>query len=87
MNVFGHFGLVTLASLTIASCSSAPRIDGSSEPAFQRSYATVVAALSSEDRLRLSLAELIVLSPKGCLTRKPPAGEPSFMGLLAARRT
>ncbi|MGY0613403.1 hypothetical protein [Luteimonas sp. A501] len=76
MNALGHFGFIALASLAIASCGSAPRIDGNSQAAFERSHAAVIAALSAEDRLRLSLAELIVLSPKGCLTTKSLAGQP-----------
>ena len=76
MNALRHFGLVTLTSLAIASCGSAPRIDGSSRVAFERSHAVVVAALSPEDRLRLSLAALIVLSSKGCLTTRPLADQP-----------
>ena len=78
MNALGHIGFIALASLAIASCGSAPRIDGSSEAAFERSHAAVVAALSPEERLKLSLAELIVLSPKGCLNTQPLA-EQSFL--------
>ena len=76
MNALGHFGLIALASMAIVSCGSAPRIDGSSQSAFERSHAAVIAALSPEDRLRLSLAELIVLSPKGCLTTKALPDQP-----------
>ena len=78
MNELGHFGLIALASLAFAACGSAPRIDGSSQAAFERSHAAVTAALSPEDRLRLSLAQLIVLSPKGCLTTKRLADQ-SFL--------
>jgi hypothetical protein len=76
MNALGHVGFIALASLSVASYESAPRIDGSSIAAFERSHAAVVAALSPEDQLRLSLAELIVLSPKGCLTAKQGIGQP-----------
>lgn len=79
MNALGHFGFIAVVSLAIASCASTPRIDGSSETAFERSHAAVVAALSPEDQLRLSLAELIVLSPRGCLTTKPHVDQP-FLG-------
>lgn len=76
MNSPGSFGFIALATMIVASCASAPRIDGSSEAAFERSHVAVVASLSSEDRMRLSLAELIVLSPKGCLATKPFPGQP-----------
>jgi len=76
MKARGHLGFIALASMSMASCGSAPRIDGSSQAAFERSHAAVVAALSPEDRLRLSLAQLIVLTPKGCLTTKPIADQP-----------
>lgn len=46
----------------------APRIDGSSDEAFDRSHARLVQSLVPEDRLRLTLAEGIVLAPLGCLT-------------------
>ena len=75
MKAFGSPGLIALVPL-IASCGSAPRIDGSSQAAFERSHAAVNASLSPEDRMRLTLAELIVLSPKGCLTTKPLPDQP-----------
>ena len=76
MKPLGSFGFFALASLAITSCTSLPKIDGSSQAAFERSHAAVIASLSQEDRMRLTLAELIVLSPKSCLTTKPLAGQP-----------
>ena len=78
MNALGYLGFVVLGSLTIASCNSVPKIDGSSHDSFERSHAAVIASLSPEDRLRLTLAELIILPPKGCLTTKPLPGQ-SFL--------
>ena len=85
MDAVVHFGLIALASLGIASCGSAPRIDGSSPAAFERSHAAVVAALSPEERLQLSLAELVVLSPKDCLTTKPLPDQPFFNEALGGQ--
>lgn len=76
VNLLGSLGIIALATMTVTSCGAAPRIDGSSQAAFEDSHAAVVASLSSEDRMRLSLAELIVLAPKGCLTTKPLPGQP-----------
>lgn len=84
MNALDSLRLIALAPLAIASCSSAPKIDGSSQIAFERSHAVLIAALSPEDRIRLALAELIVLSPKGCLTSKPIAEQP-FLNTLGGR--
>jgi hypothetical protein len=67
---------------TLASCSSANRIDGSSERAFVRSHATLMAELPPEDRMRLSLAELIVLAPKGCLVEADLSDRESLMKAL-----
>ena len=78
MNTLGYFVFVTLGSLTIASCNSVPKIDGRSHESFERSHAAVIASLSPEDRLRLTLAELIILPPKGCLKLKPAPGQ-SFL--------
>jgi hypothetical protein len=58
--------------------AAAPRIDGSSQASFECSYAAVVASLLPQDQMRLSLAQLILLSPKGCLTTRPFAGQ-AFM--------
>ena len=85
MNALGHFEFFALASLAVASCDSTPRIDGSSKAAFERSHAAVVAELSPEDQLRLSLAELIVLSPKGCLTTKPHVDQPFLSETLGGQ--
>jgi hypothetical protein len=76
MKSLGTLAIVALASLAVASCSSVPEIDGSSPSAFERSHSALVVSLSPEDQMRLSLAELIVLSPKGCLTHKPLPGRP-----------
>lgn len=60
------------ASLLCASaCSSVPRIDGRSDAAFDQSHARLVESLSPEDRLRLILAEGVLLAPRGCLTLEP----------------
>lgn len=75
MKIPVHIVFVALASLAVAGCTSAPRVDGSSKASFERSYAAVLASLSPQDQLRLSLAQLIVLSPKGCLTTKPVPGK------------
>ena len=85
MDTVRRFGFIALASLAIASCGSAPRIDGSSSAAFERSHAAVVAALSPEERLQFSLAELVVLSPKGCLTTQPLADQPFLNGTLGGQ--
>ena len=85
MNVFGSFGFIALVPLAIASCGSVPRIDGSSPAAFEHSHAAVVSSLSPEDRIRLSLAELIVLSPKGCLTTKGLPDQPFLSETLGGQ--
>ena len=50
-----------------------------------RSHAALVASLSPEDQMRLSLAELIVLSPKDCLTHKLAPGQPFIGNLLGGQ--
>ncbi|HEU4670857.1 MAG TPA: hypothetical protein VFR91_09110 [Dyella sp.] len=71
MKTIASLTFVGLSSLAIASCACAPRIDGSSAAAFERSHAAVIASLSPQDRLRLSMAEAAFLSCKGCLSTKP----------------
>ncbi|WP_371184322.1 hypothetical protein [Xanthomonas sacchari] len=85
MNKFASFWLIAMTAMAIASCSSTPRIDGRSRATFERSHATVVAALSPEDRMRFSLAELIVLSRQGCLTSKSPASKPLINEILGGQ--
>ena len=85
MKIIASLRFAALAPLAIASCGSAPRIDGSSHAAFERTHASVIASLSPEDRMRLSLAELIVQSPKGCLTTKPLPGQPSLNETLGGQ--
>jgi hypothetical protein len=71
MKTVASLTFVGLSSLAISSCASAPRIDGSSQAAFERTHAAVIASLSPEDRLRLSVAEAVFLSRKGCISTKP----------------
>src|SRR4249919_2850036 len=85
MNSTGSLRFIALASIGIASCSSTPRIDGSSLAAFERSHAAVVASLSPKDRVRFTLAELIILVPKGCLTTKPLSDQPFFNAILGGQ--
>jgi hypothetical protein len=70
MKTIASLTFVGLSSLAITSCGSAPRIDGSSQAAFERTHAAVIASLSPEDRLRLAQAEAVFLSNKGCITNK-----------------
>ena len=70
-----HFGKPTnwtmMASLSMllaaGGCASAPRIDGTSAQAFDSSYAKLLDSLTPEERLKLALAQLVVLAPTGCL--------------------
>jgi hypothetical protein len=71
MKTIASLIFVGMSSLAITSCASAARIDGSSQAAFERTHAAVVASLSPEDRLRLTLAEAVFLSHKGCISTKP----------------
>ena len=68
--------IALLLALGISACNSAPTIDGSSDAAFDRSHARLVESISPQDRIRLSLAELIILAPLGCLSRKPIPRQP-----------
>jgi len=85
MKLLDTFWLIALATLAMTSCSSSPKIDGSSKVAFERSHAALVASLSPEDQLRLSLAELIVLSTTGCLTTKPMPNQPFLNEMLGGQ--
>jgi hypothetical protein len=85
MKSLGAWVIAFLASLSVASCSSVPRIDGSSQAAFVRSHAVLVASLSPGDQMRLSLAEILMLSPKNCLTRKPIPGQPFLNKMLGGQ--
>ena len=78
-----HAGAQTIATASMltflfAACASVPKIDGSSEASFKRTHAALVASLSPADQLRLQLAELVLLSPKGCIGIKPVRGLPSL---------
>ena len=85
MKSLGALAIVALASLAVASCSSVPEIDGSSQSSFERSHSALVASLSPEDQMRLSLAELIVLSPKGCLAHRTLPGRPLLNDTLGGQ--
>ncbi len=85
MKLLGSLGLIALTAIVISGCNPTPKIDGSSEEAFERSHATLVASLSPEDRMRLTLAELVLLSPKGCLTTKPSLGQPFLNDTLGGQ--
>jgi hypothetical protein len=76
LSKFAQCSIAPLLLLGISACSSAPRIDGSSDAAFDRSHARLVDSISPQDRMRLSLAEAIVLTPLGCATLKPIPGQP-----------
>lgn len=71
MKTIASLSFAGLSSLAINSCATAPRIDGSSQAAFERTHAAVVTSLSPEDRLRFTLAEAVFLSHKRCISAKP----------------
>ncbi|MDQ7758729.1 hypothetical protein RAB70_06220 [Xanthomonas sontii] len=62
----------TWVALAALSANAAPvvRIDGSSPDRFERSHAELVASLSPQQRLRLSLAEIVYLESRQCLGRR-----------------
>ena len=72
---FAFIPLALGSALAGTACSSVQKIDGSSDAAFDGSHARLVDSLSPEDRLRLTLAEGIVLAPLGCLTTEKIAGQ------------
>jgi hypothetical protein len=78
--------MLVLGSLLFTSgCSSAPRIDGRSDVAFDESHSRLLASLEPGDRLRLLLAEAIVLTPRGCLTKEPIPGASSLNDVLGGQ--
>ena len=77
---------VLVASLLFATgCSSVPRIDGRSDSAFDESHARLLASLEREDRMRLLLAEAIILSPRDCLTKEPIPGNSTLTDVLGGQ--
>jgi hypothetical protein len=76
LGTFTQCAIVLLLLLGISACKSVPTIDGSSDAAFNRSHARLVQSISPQDRMRLVLAEAIVLTPLGCVTSKPFPGQP-----------
>src|SRR3546814_21106056 len=70
---------------SLFACSSAPTIDGSADAAFDRSRARLVESISPQDRLRLSLAEAIVLAPLGCATSRQIPGQPFLAKTLGGQ--
>ena len=76
LSKFKQCSIGLLLLLGISACNSVPTIDGSSDAAFDRSHARLVESISPQDRMRLSLAEAIVLTPLGCVTSKPFPGQP-----------
>jgi hypothetical protein len=62
-----------------------PAIDGSSEAAFISSHARLVESLSPADQLRLSLAEAILITPKGCATMEPVPGQPELTRIVGGQ--
>ena len=59
--------MASLSMLLVTGCASAPRIDGTSAQAFDSSYAKLLDSLTPEERLKLALAQLVVLVPTGCV--------------------
>jgi hypothetical protein len=76
LGTFTQCSIALSLVLGISACNSVPTIDGSSDAAFDRSHARLVESISPQDRMRLSLAELIVLAPLGCLSSQPIPGQP-----------
>ncbi len=78
MSSRGQFAtrVLGLCVLSASAClAAAPTIDGSSDEAFQASHVQLLKSLSPEDRLRLTLAEVIVLAPKPCAAQLEPIPE------------
>lgn len=68
--------LVLIAS---ACAATAPKIDGSSEAAFNESHQKLIDSLSPADRMRLTLAEVVYLSKFECSREKEPIpGQPAL---------
>jgi hypothetical protein len=77
--------LMTLALgslLGLSACTAAPKIDGTSDVSFRSSHSRLVGALTPQERLKLSLAEAIMLAPLGCATLKPIHGKPELTRIL-----
>jgi hypothetical protein len=85
LSKFAQCSIALLLLLSLSACSSAPTIDGSSDAAFDRSHARLVESISPQDRMRLSLAEAIVLAPLGCVTSKPIPGQPFLTETLGGQ--
>ena len=64
--------------LGLAGCQTVPRVDGRSTQSFKTSYAALSNALTPADRLKLTLAELIMLARTGCLEPMKPEDLVSF---------
>jgi len=69
-----RLALTLVASLLLGVCgcvsaskADAPRIDGSSDAAFDRSYVNVVQELTPQEQRRFALALFAVLLPQSCL--------------------
>jgi len=69
---------ITAMILGLAGCHTVPRVDGRSAQSFKTSYAALSSSLTAEDRLKLTLAELIMLAPTGCLKSMKPEDLVSF---------
>ena len=60
-------------------------IDGTTESSFRLSHARVVGQLSSDDRYRLALAELVMLSKYHCLQPKPSPNDDFVVRVLGGQ--
>jgi hypothetical protein len=85
LSKFTQCSTALLLLLSISACNSVPTIDGSSDAAFDRSHARLVESISPQDRMRLGLAEAIVLTPLGCATSKPVPGQPFLTKTLGGQ--
>ena len=77
--------LLVVSLLCASGCSSVPRIDGRSDSAFDESHARLLASLEPGDRMRLLLAEAIILSPRDCLTKEPIPGNSELSDVLGGQ--
>ena len=69
----------------LAGCSSVARIDGSSDASFEQSHAKLMKSLAPEDQLRLLLAEMLIMEPRGCMTSEPIPGQALLTSVLGGQ--
>jgi len=80
-------GLILPMPPALVAAEPPAAIDGTTESSFRLTHARIVGQLTPDDRYRLALAELVMLSNYHCLQPKPSPNDDFVVRLFGGRWT